>query len=348
MAAITVYQTQRPCVKNKLTNALENFVSHLSRLTKKHGYCFATNAYFMEQYGVTERSVTRWISTLERLNRIRTERVGNERHIYVCRMSTVNLPSSTIKETSTKRQPTPPAPPVQEAEAVVVPPLQKTPDSANSPAAIAENDNKANAGPDAGGILCTERGEERHDTGRESKTQQGNGIADGRRRGKVQRSNGYFEETPRRQAGEGTLRYTANGDLLPKNNQSTQSEIAAIGATSPGDSAKPLQASLIREGVSPTLAIRFAQEYDAWRIKQAIAYLKQAQARGVNIYSPGGFLHDYLTKNWVGKLCDRTPEAIERRHGTVRIREAVPVAVMPGEKPDMTYLRGRLGGGIGV
>ena len=39
----------------------------ITSLINKEGYCFATNRYFAELYGVIKETVSRWISNLEKL-----------------------------------------------------------------------------------------------------------------------------------------------------------------------------------------------------------------------------------------------------------------------------------------
>ena len=36
----------------------------LTALTQKEGYCWASNKYFAELYGVDERTITRWLTAL--------------------------------------------------------------------------------------------------------------------------------------------------------------------------------------------------------------------------------------------------------------------------------------------
>lgn len=58
----------------------------ITALCNQEGYCWASNDYFAELYGVTASTISRWISTLEKRGYIRTEMVatetGSERHIY--------------------------------------------------------------------------------------------------------------------------------------------------------------------------------------------------------------------------------------------------------------------------
>jgi hypothetical protein len=88
MAAYILYATAPDAVNIPLTGFLEDLLGHIRRCTRKRGYCRAKNAYFMKQYGVTERTVTRWIDSLVTAGRIWMERVGNERHIYVYPVTT--------------------------------------------------------------------------------------------------------------------------------------------------------------------------------------------------------------------------------------------------------------------
>lgn len=49
--------------KNLTANAKLLF-AEITSLTSKEGYCWATNAYFASLYGVTERVISKWISSL--------------------------------------------------------------------------------------------------------------------------------------------------------------------------------------------------------------------------------------------------------------------------------------------
>lgn len=58
----------------------------LTNLCDGEGYCWATNEYLASLFGLSERTVSRWISQLEKLGFIRLEMVtnakGSERRIY--------------------------------------------------------------------------------------------------------------------------------------------------------------------------------------------------------------------------------------------------------------------------
>lgn len=58
----------------------------LTNLCDNQGYCWASNEYLAGVFGVSESTVTRWISQLERLGVIRSEMIpnakGTERRIY--------------------------------------------------------------------------------------------------------------------------------------------------------------------------------------------------------------------------------------------------------------------------
>ena len=57
----------------------------ITALSNKHGYCFASNAYFAEIYDTTDRTVSRWVSSLEKAGFVKVTIVkehGNERRIY--------------------------------------------------------------------------------------------------------------------------------------------------------------------------------------------------------------------------------------------------------------------------
>jgi SOS-response transcriptional repressor LexA len=60
----------------------------ITALCNKEGYCFASNEYFANLYGVSKRSITGWIAALEAKKYIR---VSPTRHIYI-KHSKVSLP----------------------------------------------------------------------------------------------------------------------------------------------------------------------------------------------------------------------------------------------------------------
>lgn len=61
----------------------------ITALCNKEGYCYAGNRYFAELYGVSQSTISRWISHLAALNSIKVEIIRNEkkeileRRIYV-------------------------------------------------------------------------------------------------------------------------------------------------------------------------------------------------------------------------------------------------------------------------
>jgi len=60
--------------------------SELTALSSKEGYCWATNSYFSELYGVEPRSVSDWVSQLHNAGFIKVEvnqEEGNTRKIWV-------------------------------------------------------------------------------------------------------------------------------------------------------------------------------------------------------------------------------------------------------------------------
>lgn len=70
-----------------LEPAARLFYGELTALTSKEGYCWASNAYFADLYDVDERTITRWLSSLEDLGFIEIETKKNgmkwERKIYI-------------------------------------------------------------------------------------------------------------------------------------------------------------------------------------------------------------------------------------------------------------------------
>lgn len=74
---------------NNLSANEKLLYGELTALANKYGYCFASNKYFAELYGVTNRSITRWLANLEFCGYIRIELIKNEdiklieRRIYI-------------------------------------------------------------------------------------------------------------------------------------------------------------------------------------------------------------------------------------------------------------------------
>ena len=60
----------------------------ITALCNKEGYCFASNEYFANLYGVSKRSITGWIAALEKKGYIA---VPPSRRIYIMH-SKVTLP----------------------------------------------------------------------------------------------------------------------------------------------------------------------------------------------------------------------------------------------------------------
>ena len=74
---------------NRLVAHEKLLYGEITALSNKFGYCFASNGYFAELYGVSNRSITNWVAKLERCNYIKTELLRNEnmevieRKIYI-------------------------------------------------------------------------------------------------------------------------------------------------------------------------------------------------------------------------------------------------------------------------
>lgn len=83
------------------------FYGEITALIGKDGYCFASNNYFAELYGVIPGTVSRWISHLVKLGYIKEELIRNdknaiiERRIYITDISCRRVVQDTYKQNST-------------------------------------------------------------------------------------------------------------------------------------------------------------------------------------------------------------------------------------------------------
>ena len=74
---------------NELKPAEKLLYGEITALANRNGYCFAQNKYFAELYNVTNGTVSKWFSHLQRLGYINIEIIRNEkqeiiaRHIYI-------------------------------------------------------------------------------------------------------------------------------------------------------------------------------------------------------------------------------------------------------------------------
>lgn len=74
---------------NRLKPAEKLVYAEITSLTNRLGYCFASNKYFANLYDVTNHTVSRWISHLEKLEYVTIELIKNdkkeiiERRIYI-------------------------------------------------------------------------------------------------------------------------------------------------------------------------------------------------------------------------------------------------------------------------
>ena len=68
--------------KNICANA-KLMYGEISALSNKEGYCFASNKYFSELYGVSKRTITSWISSLEKEGFIHINDGSDPRRIFL-------------------------------------------------------------------------------------------------------------------------------------------------------------------------------------------------------------------------------------------------------------------------
>lgn len=82
---------------SKLKPNAKLLYGEITALSNKHGYCFATNNYFAELYGVSKNTVSLWIQELKEHNFISVEIIYNEKKQVVKRkMGITNLSSTPI------------------------------------------------------------------------------------------------------------------------------------------------------------------------------------------------------------------------------------------------------------
>lgn len=90
----------------RLKYAERIFYGEITALIGKEGYCFASNNYFAELYGVIPGTISRWISHLVKLGYIKEELIRNEknaiveRRIYITDISCRRIVQDTYKQNS--------------------------------------------------------------------------------------------------------------------------------------------------------------------------------------------------------------------------------------------------------
>lgn len=88
----------------RLKYAERLFYGEITALIGKEGYCFASNNYFAELYGVIPGTISRWISHLSKLEYIKVELIRNnkkeiiERRIYITDISCRKIVQDTYKQ----------------------------------------------------------------------------------------------------------------------------------------------------------------------------------------------------------------------------------------------------------
>jgi len=70
---------------NNISPNAKLLYSELTALTKKDGYCYASNGYFSNLYKVDSRTIRRWVSELVRHGHVRLSLTSNNtiRHIFI-------------------------------------------------------------------------------------------------------------------------------------------------------------------------------------------------------------------------------------------------------------------------
>lgn len=68
---------------NRLKATEKLFFSEISALTNVYGYCYAGNKYFANLYNCDVRTITRWLSNLEKFSYIKVELIRDERKMIL-------------------------------------------------------------------------------------------------------------------------------------------------------------------------------------------------------------------------------------------------------------------------
>lgn len=84
----------------ELSSTAKLIYAEIELLSRKSGYCFASNAYLAWLYGISERQVLSCIKALSERGYIKTERMpSGERRIFICAESAKKT-SGEVKKTS--------------------------------------------------------------------------------------------------------------------------------------------------------------------------------------------------------------------------------------------------------
>jgi len=75
---------------NSLSGSQKLFYGEITALSNKHGYCYASNSYFAELYGVSTSTVSLWVKSLKENNHVIVEYINEgkevkQRNIYPIR-----------------------------------------------------------------------------------------------------------------------------------------------------------------------------------------------------------------------------------------------------------------------
>ncbi len=66
----------------------------IASLTSKDGYCYATNDYFAKKYGCSKTSISRYVSSLEKKQFVKTELGATGRKIYIDPITEMSAPQN--------------------------------------------------------------------------------------------------------------------------------------------------------------------------------------------------------------------------------------------------------------
>lgn len=84
-----------------LNNGAKLLLGRILRLSSKYGYCWASNKYFANYFGVERTTIIRWINELKEYNHIKCSTKINKRKITISKKLLKNIYYCQVSETTT-------------------------------------------------------------------------------------------------------------------------------------------------------------------------------------------------------------------------------------------------------